>query len=125
MTGAHEAAEAEMAAGEHDRADKARLGEEVEPGPGSFREPGQIGAEQFTRPYIGEGHGARSPKHQMPNAAPFRPRRRRADASQAPGVPTVTGSGPGVQTSPSARSRPWSQPGRRPAHALALKRRTR
>ena len=99
MTGAHEAAEAEMAAGEHDRADKARLGEEVEPGPGSFREPGQIGAEQFTRPYIDEGHGARSPMHQMPNAAPLpTPRPGVPTPVQLPGVPTVTGSGPGVQS---------------------------
>jgi hypothetical protein len=42
-------------------ASNAKAYRDAEPGPGSAPEPGQIPAEDFTRPYITAGHGADSP----------------------------------------------------------------
>jgi hypothetical protein len=98
LTAAHDAAEAEMAAGD-DRAAKAMTGQGVEAGPGTFTEPGTIESQQFRRPYIHDGHAAPSPLHQDPTVAPLPPQRPGVLVPvQLPGSPAVAGTGPIVQS---------------------------
>jgi hypothetical protein len=99
LTMAHAAAEGEQAAIEREQAGKAAIpGIEAEPGPGRFAEPGRPGAEQFSRPYLSTGHGARSPQSGPPNAAPIPPPQPGVlTPLQMSAVPTVVGTGPVVQ----------------------------
>lgn len=75
LAGARDAAQAEMNAGhaEAEAARKAIAGLEADPGPGSFREPGAIEPQQFSRPYLDTGHSAASPQHGPPNLSPMPP----------------------------------------------------
>ena len=43
-----------------------------QPGPGQPMMPGHAEAEQFARPYIGEGHAAESPMAEPPRMSPVR-----------------------------------------------------
>jgi hypothetical protein len=63
------------------------------PGPGDFRQPGRVEAEDFRRPYIGEGHAAASPLAGPPNQSPMPPVGRGILTPVAlPGMPTLAGS---------------------------------
>jgi hypothetical protein len=71
---------------------KAIAGLEAEPGPGTFREPGTIGPEDFQRPYVETGHASRSPTAAPPNVNPLPPEGRGIlRPIELPGTPVVVG----------------------------------
>lgn len=74
-------------------------GIEAEPGPGSFREPGTIGPEDFGRGYLDAGHAAPSPQQGAPNVAPLPPAHPGVLMPiQMPAAPEIAGhNGPIVQ----------------------------
>ena len=49
------------------RAEKAFQDRGIHLGPGTPVMPGQASPQDFTRPYIGQGHGAPSPGYEPPN----------------------------------------------------------
>jgi hypothetical protein len=74
-------------------------------GPGEYMPPGQIAAQRFNHPYLGEGHAAVSPQHEPPNTMP-------AQAPTAPVLRHVDLSGSQAlvaQVHPSAPSSPGGQ----------------
>jgi hypothetical protein len=73
LTAAHAESEGFMDAAQAGHAQDARkaiAGLEAEPGPGTSAEPGTIAPEDFRRPYVQEGHAARSPVAEAPRVPP-------------------------------------------------------